>query len=38
VQNDNGDNPFSSIAPVYSNVPQGLGIISFYQEDIIKVN
>lgn len=38
VHEDNSDNPFSSIAPVYSNVPDGLGIISFYQEDIIRVN
>ncbi len=38
TQNDLGDNPFASIAPVYTNVENGLGIISLYQEQIIPLN
>lgn len=38
TQIDLGDNPFASVAPVYTNVENGLGIISLYQEQIIPAN
>ncbi len=36
-QVDNEDNPFSSPVPVFSNVENGLGIISLFQEQVIDV-
>jgi len=38
TQSNLGDNPFASIAPVYTNVENGLGIVSLYQEQIIPMN
>jgi hypothetical protein len=38
AQGDFGDNPFSSIVQVFTNVENGLGIVSLYQEQILPAN
>ena len=38
AQDEFGDNPFTSIVQVFTNVENGLGIVSLYQEQIIPAN